>query len=850
MRSMLGLRAFARELRLAHRRVWRAPTFAVPVVLTLAVGLGLTTAMLGLMDTLWFRPPTGVAHAEHVVRVAFVAEDPGGGRGITPAANGPVLAALASSGAFAAVAGFTTAEVSLGRGVEALPVSAMLVTPAFFQVLGTTPARGTLDPPGAADGAPARAVLSYALWQRQFAADPTIVGRAVLVDDVPYLIAGVTPPGFTAARSEPLDLWLPMTHAAHVPGLPRAWAFDDGAAWLEVVARLRPDATSAAAEARASRTLAALASSWSGTAALTPDAVTLAPLTEQWRSHGPSEARLSRWLAGLSLLVLLMACVNVATLMVARLAARQAEYRVRLWLGATGAQVRATWIADVVVLAVPSTLGAFGLDLLARRVLPRVIPAAGALSPPVGDARTWAILGACLVLALGVSLVVTAWQLAALDWGAIRPPHTPARRWRAGLVALQSALCVALLFFAALFADSLRRVQQLDLGLALTQTLQVRFNLPRPALVVPPPAGATLPRGPAVAPLPDSGLPARATDAPRRDRALLYARARDAAVQLPGVVRAAVAEPHPYRAGRAVAPWTAAQSAQELWGTSEVPFITAVGAGFFGTVGARSLHGRDFAETDAAGGAPVVILNAPLARRLFPDRPPPAAVGACVWYTEHRPCARVVGVLEGVWKFDALARDRLVLFVPLAQVTDVGPGALLLQVRGDARAAMPAVRRALQSLRPDLRAVTVELAADLVERDVRPWRLGATLFGLFGAVAAALAGIGVYGLVAYTTRWRLRELGIRRALGAGPGALLGTVAREGVTAVTVGLAVGISGALVGSRWVGALLYETAPRDPWLLAATAIALLGVAGLAMVRPLWRALQTNPAIVLRQE
>lgn len=814
-----------RELRLAARRLWKAPAFTIPVVATLCVGLGVSTAMLGLMDALWFRPPVGVATPDQVVRLRFEVEDPGGEPTRVDAANMPLLDDLARSGAFDHVAGTTITSVSLGHGVDAVQGVAMLVTPGFFRVLGTHPARGTFDALHGGDGT--AGVLAYEAWTQRFGADPHIIGKSIIVDNMPYVVAAIAPPGFSAAQTERIDVWLPISHAAQSSDLPVAWRDGRSAIWLSIVARLPEQVAAARAKRQADAVLSAGARTFAGTLAFAPTSVSFVPLRDQWHEGGPSESDVARWLAGLSLLVLLLACVNVANLLAARVIARRAEYVTRIWLGATQRHLRLSLLAEVVALTGPSVIAASLLEFAARRLIPRLVPDAHILPSDLLDSRVAIILGGVAFVAILTVALLVAWYIQRLDWS-MQPGRpvvgigTTGWQVRGTLIALQAALCVILLFYAGLFAESLHRVQQLDLGVALDRTIQVRFNLPRDD---------------------------RSGERGRENVTSLYTRALEVVQQIPGVRRASLAEPHPYMMGRAVGPWTAERSQSNLWSKGATPFLTAVGAHFFTTVSARSLHGRDFEETDRAGAPQAVIVNAPLARRLWPDRAPQAAIGQCVWYVDGTACAEVVGVLDGVWKFNALDREQMVLYVPLAQAKDVEPGTLLLQAQDDPRALMPTVRRALQALRPDLRAISVERAADLVERDFRPWRLGATLFTAFGAIAAVLAGIGIYGVVAFTTRLRVTELGIRRALGASHGAIVQVVAREVTLAVLVGLVVGVGGAVLGGRWFGDLLYETSPRDPWILGATALALLAVALLAMLRPALLALRLSPSEVLRE-
>ncbi|HEX7937395.1 MAG TPA: ABC transporter permease, partial [Gemmatimonadaceae bacterium] len=389
---------------------------------------------------------------------------------------------------------------------------------------------------------------------------------------------------------------------------------------------------------------------------------------------------------------------------------------------------------------------------------------------------------------------------------------------RRSLLALQSALCLALLFSAGLFSASLNRVMSLDYGVDLDRTLQVGYNLRR-----------------------DSRTQA--------DVKALYARALDQVQQLPGVERAALSQEYPFNSGSGIAPFTADASQEQLWKgrPGGVGYTTYAGAHFFSALGTTSLIGRDFTEDDKSGSPRVTILNGPLAQLLFPKG---NALGQCIFLGPDRECFRVVGIVGGVWKIIALDRGRMAVYLPLAQDFSKTPGALMVRVQGNRAAVLSDIRRTMQSIESGLPAVSVKFAGELLAREVRPWRLGATMFVGFALVALVIAAIGVYGVVSFATTQRMPEIGIRLALGATGAHIVRLVAGSGIGAVLGGLAVGAAASLIASRWMGAVLYQTSPRDPFILAEAALVLLAIAATAIVRPLVRALRLNPAIVLRAE
>jgi len=321
----------------------------------------------------------------------------------------------------------------------------------------------------------------------------------------------------------------------------------------------------------------------------------------------------------------------------------------------------------------------------------------------------------------------------------------------------------------------------------------------------------------------------------------LYDRALERVRAQAGVERAALAVSAPFQSGSGAGPFTAEQTLRDA------AYSTAVGSGFFASVGAASLVGRDFTDEDKAGAPLVAVVNSNLAARLWPRG---GALGNCLVMDEKRECYRVVGVLGGVWKLRALDRDRMAIYFPLAQTPDARPGALLVRTRGPVGPMLAQLRSTVQSIEPDLPAVNVSRARDLVDYEFRPWRLGATLFAGFSAVALIIAAVGLYGVVSFTTTLRNREIGVRMALGARRWDVTRVVAGAGLGAVLAGLIVGSAASLVASRWMGDVLYQTSPRDPAVLAQTAGVLLVVAVVAVVAPVIRALRLSPAAVLRSE
>ena len=825
------------DVRYAARQTRRAPLSTALVVVTLAVGIGATVTIAGAIDRLLFRAPSGIRQPDRVVRVLSRSSGAGGDV-VGSRWHYPFFLELRRSApALSTVAAYTTRELSLGIGPEAVPVRAALVSSGYFAALGVVPAVGRLFgdgdgfPGDASTGGRPVAVLAYGFWQRQFAASPSALGTTLRIDGVTYTVVGVAPRAFQGVGIAQPDLWLPLTVAAtgERAGIDLA---DAGSAWLAVVGRLAPNSTRSTVERQATAIAARFAAA-QGLAGANTVSVVAAPLARGRGPDGPREARVTIWLGGVAFFVLLIACANVANLLLGRALARRREIAVRLALGATPSRLSRQLAAEALVLTGLGGAAAFVLASVFGAMLARALftgsAAGGFVDLRLAVFTVATTLGTAALVSLGP--VAQGYETELSRTLRMAGGHGAGRgrgvaRW--GLVAVQSALCMVLLVGAGLFALSLGHVNALDLGMDADHTLVARFDLNGLLLAVP------------------------EVDATLQE-------IRDRVSALPGVRRVAFAERDPNRAGRAVAIHTLAHDADSYWHrgpTAPVPMESAVDSGFFRTVGASSLRGRDFSSEDVRGAPRVAILNAPLAALLFPNED---ALGKCVILPVRANdrddgCVRVVGVLGGFWQHSILERDRLAVYVPLTQRTvrdGIGrPRALYVATTGDPTAVESAVRAAIQGVRADLPAVTVTTMAEIIEPEVRPWRLAAALFVGFGGVALVIAVVGLYGVVNAASQQRSVEMAIRIALGARRRDVLLEVGGKGLTAVLVGLVVGIAAALALRGWLAPLLFQVAPDDPRVIGALGFLLLGVGLVAALAPAVRVLRRSPATVLQAE
>ena len=796
------------ELWQAVRRLRWAAGFAALAIGILAVGIGTNAAMVALIDALLLRPPFHIADPENVVRVQF--------RLSGLRTHYPAFADLRGSGAFAAVAAHTDATVSIGAGEQARLVNALLVSHEFFHVLRPRPHLGSFAA-GDANDEGEWAVISYGLWQRHFGGDASALGMKLVIDGRPYTVIAVTPKGFPSLSARTADVWLPLAHTPVDSRVPRSWRNNRERAWLSILARLA-DASVANVEARATSVLQSRQPP--GPDDEYPGDVTITSIVPGRDARVPREYQVSFWLAGVSALLLLIACANVSNLVLTRALSQRREHFIRLALGASRRDLLRRHIADTIVIVVPGAVGAFGMSVLLRGAIAGFLPVDVPVSRDLSDLRTAAIVvgtaGLAFVLILSVSLLSlrTTWRgVSFAPVVTVRPVHRGTRRI---LLGMQAGVSLALLFVAGLFATSLRRAESLDLGAQLDRTLQLTIHLS-----------------------PQHRLPG--------EPQAIHERAYDVLKNHPGVERVALTAGSPFKSGSGIGPRTAERTFQELWTNQPPAYRSVVGAGFFSTVGSLSLRGRDFSDDDRAGAPLVAIVNAPLARYLWPSR---EAIGECLWVDDEPACVRVIGVLGGVFKFFALERDRMALYVPLAQVPDSVPSALYVRPKTDARRFLPHALALVQSVRPDLPAARGVLLRDVVDPEFRPWRLGTTVFSAFAVVALVITAIGLYGVVTVSMMSRRKEIGIRMALGARWSHVTRVVAADSLASVGSGLVAGSVLATVASRWLGTVLYQTSPADPTVLLQTAGVLLLVSALAVLVPTLRALRTNPVTVLRVE
>lgn len=714
-----------------------------------------------------------------------------------------------------------------GRGAEAVQVNATLVSANFFRVLGARPAVGRFfadeesRPP---DGAPV-VVLGYGYWQRRFGGDPRVVGRLLPLGKGRYTIVGVAPKGLTTTDLAPVDVWLPVSAAGPEDVIWR-WS-EDTNSWLQIVARLRPgaDARRAAAELetvyqRVDEERVRARSQLFGKE--TAAHASLSTISGMRTADGSltAEARISRWLIGVTAIVLLIACANVANLLLARATRRRREIAVRLALGISRRRLVGQLMTEGLLLAALGgvaglALARWGGGLVRTMLLPGVVWEGSPVGGSVIVVTAAIGLSAGALIAIAPALPASSTDLTSALKAAVRS-GVPRSHLRRALIVAQSALSVVLLVGAGLFVRSLRNVRAEDLGMDMEPVLRATIDLE------------------------SAGYSAA-------DRTAFLERAMQRLRRLPGVDDVAMAKSSPFGSiGTLVMIVPGRRDSIPEAGATGLPTYNVVSPSYFATLGMRIIHGRGFTDADGAGAGHVAVINETLQRFVWPEEDP---IGRCVHLGHDQPCTTIVGIVKDAVRFRIREEPGMQIYLPFGQ--DRGPAEVLfVRTRGDPARLVEPVRHTLQTMAPDLPYADVRPMQGLLNPQIRPWKLGATMFGLFGLLALVIASVGLYSTLAYDVAQRTHEMGVRMALGARSPDVVRLVLGDGVRVAAVGVLLGLVATLAAGRAVAPLLFDTSPHDPHVLLAVSITLLAVAVIASFVPAWRATRVAPGSVLQAE
>jgi len=818
------------DLKYAARLLQRAPLFSLVVIATLAVTIGATTAVFTVVNGVLLRALPYRDPARLVLLQQAIGEM--GPWGFSPP---DYLAFEARPGLFESIAAFRNREYELS-GVE--PPERVVVTRAsatLFETLGVQPALGRPFTREDDEAARPVAVLSDRLWTRKFARDPAAIGRAILLDRRPFTIVGVMPSGFVfpqrglLSNNVPADVYVPI---AFTPADRRAFGsmYANG-----VVARLKPGGTVAQANLDTRALVQANAreiypAELSGLATAVSASAT--PLTDEVIGR----SRTLLWVVFAAVgCVLLIACADIASLMLARAMAREREIAVRSALGAGRGRLIRQLLAESALLAsIGSVLGLLLAVWLSRALVALAPPTLPRLHEIGLDARVLLFIAALTVVTALLCGLLPAVELSrtrgeALKDGGRTSSGRRERRIFASLVAAQLATTVVLLVSGGLLLRSFSKLMAVDPGFRAERVLTFATSLPAQAY-----RDAASVRG-------------------------FYTRLLADLSQVPGVSAAGASTDLPMGAHdrRAFA------IEQESPATRELPHSVApeyVADRYFEAVGIPLKRGRYFGAEDAAASEPVAVINETMARRFWGMSDP---IGKRIaWGNDaaHGPWMRIVGVVGDVKQGPLNSETISQTYVPWTQVPDrmiadnvVGiMRSLRVALRGEVEptALVDTVRARVRAIDPALPVTAVQTMSEIVERSAAVPRFNALLVGLFAVLALLLAALGIAGMLATSVSRRLPELGIRMALGAQRPTLLAMVIRQGMIAAAAGLAIGLPSAWLASRLLSSLLFGISPRDPMTFAGVA-ALLGVVALvACALPAWRVMRVDPLKLLRVE
>jgi len=807
------------DLRFGARALFRSQGFAAIAILTLALGIGANAAVFSVVNAVLLRPlPWNDPDRAVMIWSKWTSFDK------TWVATGEVVDYRKRSQTLQEVAAWSDGQVNLTGEAEPERVSAANVSANTFSTLGVVPMIGrTFTDQEDLPNGPRLVVLGYGLWNRRYSGDASLVGRSVLINGNPYEVVGVMPPGFVLPTDfqnpEPTQLWIPLQMDPA--------ATDHGSHGLYAAGRLEPGATVRQAADELHGIARALTNEGLYPVQMEFDTVVLSLTDEVVGS-----VRRSVWLLlGAVAFLLLIACANVATLLLARAEARQREIAVRSALGAGELRVLRQLLTESLVLTGVSTVTGLGLAYAGVRFVawwnPASVPrvAGVTLDLPVLTFTVVVALITSILFSLAPALRALRIDLAdsLKDGGQSASSGGARQRFRNALVVVEMALAVVLLVGAGLMLRSLWALQRVPIGFDPSNVLTMRISLP---------VGSY--------PSPEQVV-------------VFYQRLLDRVRQLPGVRTAGAARLLPL--GSTIGDFGLTVDGYiPPPGTHPKGDWQIVTDGYLEAMGERLVRGRTITAADTSDSQLIVLINEEMARRYWVGRDPLGGrlrIGG----DPKRPWVTVVGLVADVRHNGITEVVKEKFYVPHTQWhkslgNPIRGMSLVVKMATDPLGLVGPIRQEIRGLDPNLPVANVRSMSEVVGATLSIPRFTGFLLVTFASIALALSAIGIYGVLSYLVSRRTREIGIRLAIGAGRGQVLRMVLGSGLTLALIGVVTGLAVALGVTRFMSSLLHDVSPGDPVTFAWVAAALTLVAILASLVPAWRATRVDPVVALKTE
>jgi predicted permease len=806
----------------AFRSVRKNPAYTIVTILTLALGIGANTAIFSVVNGVLLKP---LPYPEPARLLFITSQFPGLGFDQFWVSAPEFLEFRERQRSFEDVGAYRAGAVNLGTADQPRRVNSAIVTSELMPVLDVQPIRGRqFNRADTLPGAEDVAVLSSEIWQSAFGGDESVVGRVVPIDGVPTRIVGIMPPGYDIHDSK-VQVWLPLTLDPASPG-------NRGGHFLYLVGRLKPGVT----EAQARTDVESMLAQW---AILNPETHVPDRKNHRLRLDGLQEdlvggLRRALWvLQGAVGFVLLIACANLANLLLARADSRQKEFAIRSVLGASRWRLLRQFMTEGVVLAIAGGAIGAALGLAGLRAMLAANPDSLPRTTGIGldpvvflfalvvSILTGLLFGMTPLLQLREHIV----NISLKEAGQRSTAAAGRARLRSALVMIEVALAVVLVIGAGLLLRSLWNLTAVDTGFKRNQLITFGIVLPN------------------------------AQYQQAQSRADFFQRLTSKLAEIPGVQSAAAMSGlPPQRLVNANDVDFEGYTSPPEGPFENVDYFQNVTRPYLSTMGIPVVEGRDFAPGDVTGG-PVVLVNETLAKAFFKGR---SAVGRRVRVSgppQQRPFCTIVGVVRDVKQGGIASKTGTELYFLMEQgpkQTNFTPGSMNVVIRTGVpiETLSSQIRGLVQSLDPTLPIVRLRTMDEVFGEAVSRPRLLAQLLGLFAALALALAGIGTYGILAYTVSQRRKEIGIHMALGATRTTVVRMVLGQGLRFTVAGLAVGIAAAFLLTRLLQAQLFNVKPTDPATIASVAVFIAVVATVACLIPANRAARVDPMVVLRDE